>query len=258
MSLGIAACGQKPTPEPTPVPPTVAPGIGAAATAVPAQLEPTPTTAPTVTLAPAPTSTSVPELSATPAPVATLAPTAVPTPTTAAAAGSIPVPLQLELRLPQEGGVSEVDAVRVIGRTKAGAGVEINGIPAEVGADGSFELDVELQSGGNSIEVTATSSSGESVSRGWEVSFSPPDTGLPFTVFYPPDGLEVSEPVIQVIAGTRPDAVVGVNGVPVEVNILGLFSSMVTLEQGANLVEVVATDLDGNVRSESIAVFYLP
>ena len=57
---------------------------------------------------------------------------------------------------------------------------------------------------------------------------------------------------------SRPDAVVAVNGTPLELDPTGVFSSVVSLESGANLIEVVATDFDGNVRFEVIAVFQTP
>ena len=57
---------------------------------------------------------------------------------------------------------------------------------------------------------------------------------------------------------TRPDAVVAINGDPVDVNASGIFSGLSELEEEANLVEVIATDIDGNIRSGVIAVFYIP
>ncbi len=50
----------------------------------------------------------------------------------------------------------------------------------------------------------------------------------------------------------------GINGIPVEINALGIFSGAVTLEEGPNLIEIVATDIQGNVRFQTVAVFYLP
>jgi len=81
---------------------------------------------------------------------------------------------------------------------------------------------------------------------------------LPFSLFYPSDGVETRQPSIPVFGVTRPDAVVAINGDPVNVNAPGIFSGQSDLEEGANLVEVVATDIDGNIRSGVIAVFYIP
>ncbi len=62
----------------------------------------------------------------------------------------------------------------------------------------------------------------------------------------------------MIVGATRQDAVVGVNGVPVDVNALGIFSTIVSLEQGANLIQVVAVDFEENINFQTVSVFYLP
>ena len=62
---------------------------------------------------------------------------------------------------------------------------------------------------------------------------------------------------MTVIGGTNPDAAVAINGAPVEVNALGIFSQAVSLEEGVNLIEVMATDLQAESQFQSIAVFYV-
>ena len=91
------------------------------------------------------------------------------------------------------------------------------------------------------------------------VFFITTTAGLPFSLFYPPDGLETSEPAIPLIGGTRADAVEGVNGSPVDVNALGNLLNHRDLGRRANyIIEVIATDIRGNVRFQTVAVFYLP
>ena len=152
----------------------------------------------------------------------------------------------------------ETDAVRVLGITRADAVVGINGVPVEVTSDGSFAYDLQLEEGINLVEVIVTDLSGQTASEQVAVFFISTTAGLPFALFYPPDGLEVSAETILVTGGTRLDAVVGINGTPVEINALGIFSTTVTLEDGPNFIEVVATDIQGNVRFQTVAVFYLP
>ncbi|MCH8298591.1 MAG: hypothetical protein IH873_11035 [Chloroflexi bacterium] len=159
---------------------------------------------------------------------------------------------------PEDGAGVEVDVIRVMGKTRVDAAVGVNGTPVEVSLDGSFHHDLELENGVNLIEVVATTLSGETAFQQAAVFFISTAAGLPFTLFYPPDGLVVSDPDIPVFGGTRVDAVVGVNGVPVDINSLGIFSASVTLEEGGNFIEVLATDIDGNVRFQTVAVFYLP
>ena len=61
------------------------------------------------------------------------------------------------------------------------------------------------------------------------------------------------------IAGvTRPDAVVSVNGVLVDVDVEGGFAATISLEPAPNLIEVVASDFEGNSVSAVLAVIYIP
>ena len=252
--ITLAACGGEPTATSTPVP-----SVTGASTPVPDSLPTQPPTPTQGTRNPAstPTSTSTPAQTriisgATPLPTSAGTPTDTPTPS------AEPVPLTLELLAPQDGAGVETGAVRVLGRTRVDAAVGINGVPVEVAADGSFTQDLLLEEGINLVEVVASDLSGQTAAQQAAVFFISTAAGLPFTLFYPTDGLEASDNTIRVIGGTRPDAVVGVNGIPVEVNALGIFATTVALEDGANFIEVVATDIDGNVRFQTATVFYLP
>ena len=199
---------------------------------------------------------------ATPVSTSTPGPTSEPvakTPTTPVTLPPTPASsLVFQLLFPQDGAGVETDAVRVMGITGVDAAVGVNGIPVDVASDGSFSIDLQLDEGINLIEVEAADLSGGTAGEQVAVFFISPTAGLPFALYYPPDGLEVSTETVLVAGGTRPDAVVGVNGDPVEINALGIFSTTVTLEEGPNFIEVVATDIQGNVRFQTVAVFYLP
>ena len=254
--FALAACGGEATSAPTvpstetgtPVTGTTAAPIAAgtptiAATEVPVTPGPTPVTPATevpVTPGPTPSPAATEPPSATAVPPATLA------------------PLILELLTPQDGAGVETGALRVLGQTRVDAVVGVNGIPVDVSADGSFTHDISLEEGINLVEVVATDLTGQAATAQAMVFFITTAAGLPFSLFYPPDGLETAEPTIRVFGGTTADAVVGVNGTPVEVNSLGIFSTTVTLEDWPNFIEVIATDIRGNVRFQTVAVFYLP
>ena len=152
----------------------------------------------------------------------------------------------------------EIDAVRVLGITRPDAVVAVNGTPVSISADGVFQHDLFLEEGANLIEVVATDLSGETEFQQRGVFFVSPTAGIPLSIFYPADGLQVTDPTVQVIGGTRLDAVVGVNGKPVSVNEMGIFSATVLLEEGFNLIEVVAVDIQQNVNFQTVAVFYEP
>ena len=74
----------------------------------------------------------------------------------------------------------------------------------------------------------------------------------------PRDQSVVSSSPIRLSGRTSADAVVSVNGVYVPVDVLGIFSTMVRLDAGPNIIEVVATDTNGRVLSSIIAVIYRP
>ena len=57
---------------------------------------------------------------------------------------------------------------------------------------------------------------------------------------------------------TTPDAVVSVNGVLVNVDGDGRFTGTLSLEQAPNLIEVVASDFQGNKVSAVLTVIYIP
>ena len=134
----------------------------------------------------------------------------------------------------------------------------VNGATVEIHADGSFQSDLALDVGLNTINVVVTDQLGRSNSRNAAVFVVPAATPLPFTVFYPRDGIEVRKRDLPVSGVTKPDAVVLVNGISVEVNALGIYLAIVVPEDDTNLIEVVATDIFGNLRSQTIAVFYTP
>jgi hypothetical protein len=57
---------------------------------------------------------------------------------------------------------------------------------------------------------------------------------------------------------TTADAIVSVNGVIVEVQSDGTFELTLALDPGPNLVEIVASDLDGNSTSSTLAIISIP
>ena len=190
-------------------------------------------------------------------PSPTTPPRLTPGPANATPTKPMEEPLTLQVLTPPDSIGVEVGAARVAGIT-SGSEIGINGIPVEVLEDGTFQRDLTLIDGVNLIEVTASGPGGQTTSRQLVVFYVSPTAGLPFTLLYPPDGLTVSQPEVNVLGVTTLDAIVGVNQIPVEINSLGIFSAPVALEEGANLVEVVATNIQGNIRFQTVAVFYTP
>lgn len=158
---------------------------------------------------------------------------------------------------PTQGVSLDVGAIRVLGVTWANARVTVNGISTEVSPDGSFTRDLILGPGINSVAAIAREPSGQEVSASLVLLFVPRTEGVPLSILFP-QGLEVNDPNLTIMGATRPDAVVGVNGIPVDINNVGIFSTGVVLEEGTNLIEIVAVDLDENVNFQTVVVFYIP
>lgn len=248
LLLLIVGCGQEATPTAdlaTPPPtPTVSQGL----------IAPTVGVTPASTFVPSATPTIMPTVPARVAPTETPWPTIVPTNTPTVA----PAPLMLNILSPRDGATVEIGAVRVLAQSQSDAVVAINGVTADVPVDGGVQRDVVLVEGTNIIEVLASDLSGQTVFQSRVVFFTPPGAGLPFSILYPFDGIEVTNSAIPLIGATSPDSVLAVNGDLVDVNLLGIFSRTAPLNPGANVIEVVAADIEGNQRPQTLVVFYVP
>ncbi len=91
---------------------------------------------------------------------------------------------------------------------------------------------------------------------------APTPIALFLTVTQPLDGAQVSTSSVLVVGTTNPGAVVSVL-VDDEVTIAdvdqnGGFSAAVSLEEGPNFIEVIASDQQGGEKSSTIAVIYVP
>ncbi|MEX2430913.1 MAG: hypothetical protein WD645_03220 [Dehalococcoidia bacterium] len=101
-----------------------------------------------------------------------------------------------------------------------------------------------------------------------EPSFTPVPTGMPadptpapgeffLDVIAPADESVVSTPDVTVQGQTSVDAVVTVNGETVEIETDGTFQQTVTLLEGPNAIEVIASDFDGNEDTAMISIIYI-
>ena len=199
-----------------------------------------------------------------PIPPTTPTPTPEPTPTPAPTPPPGP-PLELAVMAPKDGTATPRDeesveftvgtwGMPVVGTTRADAVVAVNGTPVEVNEDGMFVHPVSLAEGPNLVEITASDLLGNQRTISLVVH-RVSTTGIPLYVFWPVNDGMVNSTSVPVIGATNVDAVVTVNGVPVEVDVLGIFSISVTLEEGPNVIEVTASDLLGNVQSQTVVVF---
>lgn len=98
---------------------------------------------------------------------------------------------------------------------------------------------------------------GLAVGCGKEESEEPEVSTLPLTVSQPLNETTVYAADLVVKGQTESDAVVSVDGVTVEVDAEGKFSTTVTLEEGPNPIEVYASDFEGNEGSVFLTVIYV-
>ncbi len=68
----------------------------------------------------------------------------------------------------------------------------------------------------------------------------------------------VRSPTVSISGTTTPDALVSVNGVLVDVGADGGFTTTVALKEEPNLIEVVASDFQGNKVSAVLSIIYIP
>ncbi|MEE3004884.1 MAG: hypothetical protein VX638_05440 [Chloroflexota bacterium] len=221
---------------------------------------------PDVTVVPDPPATTPPSPPETPEP--TVAPTVLPVPPTIRPPVETPTPTQipellLEVHEPVDGTAIADDAVIVRGITEPGAAVTINDVPAILeqngGAGVAFRGTATLVQGENEIIIVATDNQGNQATFVRSVtSNAPPQPPFLLVITEPRDLSIVSTGIIRLSGRTGPKAVVSVNGVSLGIDTVGKFSTLVALEPGPNIIDVVSTNSDGQVMSAVAAVIYRP
>lgn len=216
------------------------------------------TPVPTSTPTPVPAPTAAPTVPATPSPTPTARPT-LPPPATPSPTEEPVEQLLLQVRSPRDGSTVRTDAVVVHGVASHRAQVEVEGIATSVDPDGRFQVELTLAPGINTLRVVATDSQGNQEARELNVtSLALPPLPFLLLITEPEDQSIVSQALVRLSGRTGPEAITSVNGVSVSVDELGSFSTMVTLEPGPNIVDVVATNNDGRILSKVIALIYRP
>ena len=164
--------------------------------------------------------------------------------------------LALQVLGPTDGAAVSSNAVVVHGVTSPGASVTVNGHSAKVAADGRFRSEVSLFPGFNFIAVVATDPLGNTEQR--VITVVLPSQPFVLEISEPKDQTTVTDNPILVTGRTGSDAVVSINGLAVRVDEIGMFSTLVELEPGANIIDIVANNIDGQVLTALIAIIYRP
>ncbi|MEW5961653.1 MAG: FlgD immunoglobulin-like domain containing protein, partial [Chloroflexota bacterium] len=134
--------------------------------------------------------------------------------------------------------------VTVTGAVPGGTLLKVNGQEAPVAEDGQFQREIILQEGDNIVEVEATDDVGNVASQEIIIhrKTTPPTLELNVN-----EGETFQQAEVQLIGQTEAGATVLIDGQAVTVSPLGEFQTTVNLNQGENLLEIVAQDQAGNV-----------
>lgn len=137
------------------------------------------------------------------------------------------------------------------------ASIKINNTDVAI-INGSFSYAITLQAGNNIITTTATDTLGNSITDTRTIAL---DSIAPtLSVSSPSDNSITSQSLVTVTGTTSETSVVTVknnSGAHQNASINGTdFSSTVTLSAGVNTIEIIATDLAGNVASSKRTINY--
>ena len=108
------------------------------------------------------------------------------------------------------------------------------------------------------VVLTCAGCQGTTPSSPPSPSPEPPQQVFSLEVTEPQDESVVDTSPIPVRGITSPGAEVSINGELIDVDGQGSFAAMVELEEGPNVIEVVATDYEGNEEYCIVAVIYAP
>src|SRR5262249_27064023 len=140
-------------------------------------------------------------------------------------------------------GSSPVAWTEVKGRTDAGNTVDVNGVLANMAADGAFTAEVPLQVGENNIVVTAREPQGVASRASLAVVVADRDAegrkvvieeAIPdLTLYLPPNGVALQSNALLLAGKTKPGNRLVVNGDTVAVRADGSFDHRMLLAEGA-------------------------
>jgi hypothetical protein len=168
------------------------------------------------------------------------------------------VVVPLTISAPADGAALTDTSVSVTGQTAAGALVKVNDEADIADAQGHFSIPLNLDDGTNFIDVVATDENGnegevllsvevdQNPGLTAEISSIAPLDSLPLTVSEPKDNSTVTAGQVMIKGQTSPEAIVSVDDQADIAGDDGSFSIAVNLEDGPNLVDIIASNDNGD------------
>jgi hypothetical protein len=156
------------------------------------------------------------------------------------------MPPNLIITTPTDLQIFNVSTVQMTGTGEADAELYVNGfMVGVVPTDGAIGIDLSLHEGLNIFVIESMDSAGNSVMKSFSVIL---DTVMPtLVVTGPANGLLTNSGTVTVTGITESDATLTINSAAVVLDEDGSFSHDVTLSEGDNMLEIVASDEAGNV-----------
>jgi hypothetical protein len=168
------------------------------------------------------------------------------------------VVVPLTISAPADGATLTDTSVTVNGQTSAGALIKVNDEADIADAQGHFSIPLNLDDGTNYIDVVSTDENGnegevllsvevdQNPDLTAEISSIAPLDSLPLTVSEPKDNSTVTAGQVTVKGQTSPQAIVSVDDQADIAGDDGSFSIAVNLEEGPNLVDIIASNDNGD------------
>ncbi|MCB0153975.1 MAG: hypothetical protein KDF65_04195 [Anaerolineae bacterium] len=153
-------------------------------------------------------------------------------------------PPEVSITEPQNDTWTNESLITVAGSVPDGTTLKVNGQEAAVAEDGTFQREVILQEGDNILRVEAIDDVGNVATQ--EIVLHR-KTAAPLLTLNVEDNTVFQQAEVQIIGKTEPGATLTVGGQLVNISSLGEFQTTVNLQNGENLLEVVAQDQAGNV-----------
>ena len=173
----------------------------------------------------------------------------------------------LEIIEPHDGMRFRKNVVVVRGKSHTDAEVVVNGAQAKIDDEGNFWYGLTLAVGNNQIDISAKSKDGKEVREVLNVVLLS-NRPLFLSIREPLNHSLAVNPSIPVSGLTTPDAEITVQGEEIEVKTsmvpdlpekeLGIFDTEIPLTQGANHIEIIATNSMGQTITTDLVVAYLP
>jgi flagellar hook assembly protein FlgD len=145
-------------------------------------------------------------------------------------------------------------AMTIQGVTDPDATVYVTGNPQPVQVDGqgNFSFLYRLNEGANLLEIRAADPAGNSTMLRRDIALvvTPPEV----IIASPLDGAFLNQSLITISGQAPPEVTLTVNERAVPISVDGTFNHQMILEEGDNLIRVVATDDVGNITLEELVV----